>query len=96
MIPGRWDDVRQPTEQELKATTVLSLPLAEVSAKVRTGPPIDDEEDYELNVWAGVLPFKLVAGEPVKDPRLPEVFRRPLTPQIQARKILSDSSRHRR
>ena len=50
--------MREPTEQELKATTVLSLPLVEVSAKVRTGPPIDDEEDYALNVWAGVLPLK--------------------------------------
>ncbi|HEY3038960.1 MAG TPA: pyridoxamine 5'-phosphate oxidase family protein [Pyrinomonadaceae bacterium] len=72
VIPGRWNDVRQPTEQELKATTVLSLPLLEASAKVRTGPPIDDEEDYALNVWAGVLPLKLVAGEPIADPRLPE------------------------
>ena len=72
VIPGRWDDVRQPTEAELKATTVLSLPLSEASAKVRTGPPIDDEEDYALPVWAGVLPLKLVAGEPVSDPRLPE------------------------
>lgn len=71
VIPGRWNDVRQPTEQELKATTVLSLPLVEVSAKVRTGPPIDDEEDYSLNVWAGVIPLKLVAGTPVPDPRPP-------------------------
>jgi nitroimidazol reductase NimA-like FMN-containing flavoprotein (pyridoxamine 5'-phosphate oxidase superfamily) len=70
MIPGRWDEVRQPNVQELKATTVLSLPLEEVSAKVRTGPPLDDEEDYSLEVWAGVLPLKLVAGEPVKDPVL--------------------------
>ena len=72
VIPGRWNDVRQPTEQELKATTVLSLPLLEVSAKVRTGPPIDDEEDYALNVWAGVLPLRMFAGEPINDPRLPE------------------------
>jgi nitroimidazol reductase NimA-like FMN-containing flavoprotein (pyridoxamine 5'-phosphate oxidase superfamily) len=71
VIPGRWNDVRQPTEQELKATTVLSLPLVEASAKVRTGPPLDDEEDYALDVWAGILPLKLVAGEPVSDPRLP-------------------------
>jgi nitroimidazol reductase NimA-like FMN-containing flavoprotein (pyridoxamine 5'-phosphate oxidase superfamily) len=70
MIPGRWDEVRQPNVEELKATTVLSLPLEEVSAKVRTGPPLDDEEDYSLEVWAGVLPLKLVAGEPVKDPVL--------------------------
>jgi uncharacterized protein len=72
VIAGRWNDVRQPTEQELKATTVLSLPLIEVSAKVRTGPPIDDDEDYALNVWAGVLPLKLAAGAPISDPRLPE------------------------
>jgi nitroimidazol reductase NimA-like FMN-containing flavoprotein (pyridoxamine 5'-phosphate oxidase superfamily) len=70
MIPGRWDEVRQPTDQEMKATTVLSLPLEEVSAKVRSGPPLDDEEDYSLEVWAGVLPLKLIAEEPVKDPRL--------------------------
>jgi nitroimidazol reductase NimA-like FMN-containing flavoprotein (pyridoxamine 5'-phosphate oxidase superfamily) len=72
MIPGRWGDVRQPSEQELKATSVLSLELTEASAKVRTGPPIDDEEDYELAVWAGVVPLRLVAGEPIADPRLPE------------------------
>jgi uncharacterized protein len=77
VVPGRWDDVREPTEQELKATTVLSLPLVEVSAKVRTGPPIDDDEDYALNVWAGVLPLRLVAGEPVNDPRLPESIEPP-------------------
>ncbi|MEP6569713.1 MAG: pyridoxamine 5'-phosphate oxidase family protein [Acidobacteriota bacterium] len=72
VIPGRWHDVREPTEEELKATTVLSLPLAEVSAKVRTGPPIDEEEDYALDVWAGVLPLSMAAGAPIKDPRLPE------------------------
>jgi nitroimidazol reductase NimA-like FMN-containing flavoprotein (pyridoxamine 5'-phosphate oxidase superfamily) len=72
VISGRWNDVREPTEQELKATTVLSLPLVEVSAKVRTGPPIDDDEDYALNVWAGVLPLKIAAGSPINDPRLPE------------------------
>ncbi len=71
VIPGRWDEVREPNEKELKATTVLSLPLVEVSAKVRTGPPLDDEEDYELNVWAGVVPLRLVADQPVPDPRLP-------------------------
>jgi nitroimidazol reductase NimA-like FMN-containing flavoprotein (pyridoxamine 5'-phosphate oxidase superfamily) len=72
VIKGRWNDVREPTEAELKQTTVLCLPLAEASAKIRTGPPIDDEEDYELPVWAGVLPLQLVAGEPVNDPRLKE------------------------
>ncbi len=72
VVAGRWNDVREPTEQELKATTVLSLPLEEVSAKVRAGPPIDDEEDYAMNVWAGVVPLQIVAGAPINDPRLPE------------------------
>jgi nitroimidazol reductase NimA-like FMN-containing flavoprotein (pyridoxamine 5'-phosphate oxidase superfamily) len=67
VIKGRWDDVRLPTEQELKATTVLALPLEEVSAKVRTGGPVDDEGDYALPVWAGVLPLEMVAKEPVPD-----------------------------
>jgi nitroimidazol reductase NimA-like FMN-containing flavoprotein (pyridoxamine 5'-phosphate oxidase superfamily) len=69
VVKGRWDDVRQPTEQELKATTVLALPLEEVSAKVRTGGPVDDEADYSLPVWAGVLPLETVAKEPIADPQ---------------------------
>jgi nitroimidazol reductase NimA-like FMN-containing flavoprotein (pyridoxamine 5'-phosphate oxidase superfamily) len=77
VVRGRWEDVRNPTEQELKATTVLSLPLLEASAKVRTGPPLDDEEDYSLPVWAGVIPLRLVAGEPTNDPRLPEGIEAP-------------------
>jgi nitroimidazol reductase NimA-like FMN-containing flavoprotein (pyridoxamine 5'-phosphate oxidase superfamily) len=72
IVRGRWAEVREPTEQELRQTTVLSLPLVEASAKIRTGPPLDDEEDYAMNVWAGVLPLKLETGEPVKDPRLPD------------------------
>ena len=72
IIRGRWNDVREPTDVEMKLTTVLSLPLEEASAKVRTGPPLDDEEDYSLRVWAGVIPLKLTAGEPVADERLPE------------------------
>lgn len=71
VILKRWADVRQPSGQELKATTVLSLPLEEVSAKVRTGPPLDDAEDYALPVWAGVIPLHLAAGLPVADPVLP-------------------------
>jgi nitroimidazol reductase NimA-like FMN-containing flavoprotein (pyridoxamine 5'-phosphate oxidase superfamily) len=67
VLKGRWDDVRHPTEQELKATTVLALPLEEVSAKVRTGGPLDDEEDYALPVWAGVLPLQTVAKTPEPD-----------------------------
>ncbi|HUE83346.1 MAG TPA: pyridoxamine 5'-phosphate oxidase family protein, partial [Pyrinomonadaceae bacterium] len=70
VLVGRWDDVRQPSKQELQATTVLSMPLSEASAKVRIGPPLDDEEDYELDVWAGVVPLALAAETPVPDPRL--------------------------
>jgi uncharacterized protein len=70
MVSGRWDDIRPPTDQELKATSVLYLPLDEASAKVRTGPPVDDEEDYDLDVWAGVLPLALQANAPVADERL--------------------------
>ena len=77
VVRGRWNDVRQPTESELKQTTVLSLPLLEVSAKVRTGPPIDDEEDYSLPIWAGVVPLRLVADSPISDPRLPDGIRAP-------------------
>lgn len=70
IVPGRWDEVREPDEGELRATIVLSLPLVEASAKIRTGPPIDDEPDYELPVWAGEIPLALKTGEPVADPRL--------------------------
>jgi uncharacterized protein len=70
VVPGRWDEVRVPNVQELNQTTVLALPLNEASAKVRTGPPIDDEEDYELPIWAGVLPLRTVAGDAIPDPRL--------------------------
>src|SRR5579862_3256833 len=70
IVPGRWDDVRWPTEQELKATKVLALPISEASAKVRTGPPLDDEEDYALKVWAGILPFSVHPATPLPDPRL--------------------------
>jgi nitroimidazol reductase NimA-like FMN-containing flavoprotein (pyridoxamine 5'-phosphate oxidase superfamily) len=70
LTPGRWNELRAPTTQELKATTILRLKLDEVSAKVRTGPPGDDEEDYALPVWAGVLPLSLQAGSPIADDRL--------------------------
>lgn len=72
VIPGRWNEVREPTPQELTMTSVLAMELTEASAKVRTGPPLDDEEDYSLPVWAGVIPLKLTSGEPIKDPRLPD------------------------
>src|SRR5579859_6369785 len=70
ILPGRWDDSRQPNERELKATSVLRLPIEEFSAKVRTGPPIDDEEDYAFPTWAGVLPLEMKAGKPIDDARM--------------------------
>lgn len=69
VMKGRWDDVRQPNEQEMKATSVLALPIEEASAKIRMGGPVDDEEDYALPVWAGVLPLETVAKEPIADPQ---------------------------
>jgi uncharacterized protein len=70
IVPGRWDDVRWPNELELKATSVLKLPIEEASAKIRTGHPIDDEEDYGMNIWAGLLPIELKTGDPIDDDRL--------------------------
>jgi nitroimidazol reductase NimA-like FMN-containing flavoprotein (pyridoxamine 5'-phosphate oxidase superfamily) len=70
IVRGRWNDVRLPTESELKATSVLALPLAEVSAKIRQGPPKDDEADYQLPIWAGVVPLRVASSAPVSDPRL--------------------------
>lgn len=70
LIRGRWNDVREPNEKELKATTVLEFTIEEASAKVRTGGPLDDEEDYELNVWAGVLPLSVSPGTPHHDDRI--------------------------
>jgi uncharacterized protein len=71
LVPGRWPEVRAPAPQELKATSVLRLPLSEASAKVREGPPADDEPDYALDVWAGVIPMEIVRRAPESDPRLP-------------------------
>ena len=70
ILPGRWKESRQPNERELKATLVMRLPITEFSAKVRTGPPIDNEEDYSFPTWAGVVPLQTVAGSPINDPRL--------------------------
>jgi nitroimidazol reductase NimA-like FMN-containing flavoprotein (pyridoxamine 5'-phosphate oxidase superfamily) len=70
ILPGRWDDARQPNERELKATSVLRLPIEEFSAKVRVGPPVDDEPDYAFPTWAGVVPLEMVAGDPIDDARL--------------------------
>jgi len=70
ILPGRWAESRQPNARELKATSVMRVPIAEFSAKIRQGPPIDDEEDYDFPVWAGVIPLPMVAGTPMPDPRL--------------------------
>ncbi len=70
IVPGRWSDVRPPSENEIKATALLALPIDEASAKVRTGPPLEDEEDLALDAWAGVIPLSLTAGEPEPDPQL--------------------------
>ncbi|HEY0704642.1 MAG TPA: pyridoxamine 5'-phosphate oxidase family protein [Candidatus Acidoferrales bacterium] len=70
VMPGRWNDIRLPTDQELKGTSVLALPLSEVSAKVRVGPPKDEPEDYTLPIWAGVLPLHTTPGAPIDDPKV--------------------------
>ena len=67
ILKGRWNDARQPNEQELKATSILRLPLEEVSAKIRSGPVEDDVPDRELPIWAGIIPMQLVAGAPIRD-----------------------------
>jgi hypothetical protein len=79
ILPQRWDDARQPNDKELKATSVLRIPIHEFSAKVRIGPPIDDEPDYSFPTWAGVLPLDMQSGTPIRDERcqrdLPEYLR---------------------
>jgi hypothetical protein len=89
IAPGRWAEARRPTENELKATAVLALPIEEASAKIRTGQPVDDEPDYELPVWAGVIPIASEAHAAIPDPRMPagigvpaiaERYRRPGAP----------------
>ncbi|GMQ82743.1 MAG: pyridoxamine 5'-phosphate oxidase family protein [Rhodothermia bacterium] len=72
LIPGRWDDARQPSEKEMKATTLISMSIDEGSAKIRTGHPGDDAEDYDLPVWAGVIPIQQQALAPIDDERLTE------------------------
>ena len=72
VVPGRSADARMPSEKEMRQTTILAVPLDEASAKVRTGPPIDAEEDYDLPVWAGEIPLRMVPQPPVADPRLAE------------------------
>ena len=69
IVPGRWNDARQPSEKELKQTSVLRIPIDEFSAKVRIGPPVDDEDDYSFPTWAGVLPLEMKPGPPIPDER---------------------------
>jgi uncharacterized protein len=101
IVPGRWPDVRPPSENELKATAVLAMRIDEASAKVRTGPPIDDEEDYALPAWAGVIPLCTRAGAPEADPRLTagnrapayaRAYRRPVAASPQAQPAQSPRS----
>ncbi len=72
VVPGRSADARMPNDKEMRQTTILAIPLDEASAKVRTGPPKDAEDDYGLAVWAGEIPLRLAAGEPMPDPAMPE------------------------
>ena len=72
-LPGRWDHARRPSDKEMRATTVLAIPIEEASAKISTGPPEDEEEDYELDLWAGVVPLRLAAGPPQPDPLLADI-----------------------
>ena len=67
IIPGRWGEVRLPNDKEMKATKILKIPITEASAKIRTGPPIDDKPDYELPIWAGVVPINTSFGTPITD-----------------------------
>lgn len=72
IVPGRWEEVRAPNSKELDATAIVAVPIESASAKIRTGPPIDAKDDYDLPVWAGVLPIRRSVGNPANDPRLKE------------------------
>jgi hypothetical protein len=86
ILAGRWAESRQPNEKELKQTLVLRLPIEEFSAKIRRGPPIDDEEDYKFPTWAGVIPLEMVPGPPINDPRLDPKTPVPLYARAYSRK----------
>jgi nitroimidazol reductase NimA-like FMN-containing flavoprotein (pyridoxamine 5'-phosphate oxidase superfamily) len=77
VLPGRWDDTREPNQGELAQTALIELPLDETSAKIRTGPPADEEEDYDMSVWAGLLPLELTPQPPLDDPKLRDGVERP-------------------
>lgn len=72
ILPGRWEDARRPNKKEIDSTSVVSINIEEASAKIRTGPPLDDEDDYSLSIWAGVLPLQVNKRIPVEDPKLEE------------------------
>ena len=98
LFPGRWDMLRPVTAQEMKATTVLSMPLEEVSAKVRVGPPKDDDEDYALPIWAGVLPIRTVIGAAVPDAKLAPGIKRPahlsiFRPEVELDALLTSTAK---
>lgn len=76
-MPGRWTETREPNEHELQATNVLVIPIDEASAKIRTGPPIDDVTDYELPYWAGEIPLRVYPGDPIVDPKLADSISMP-------------------
>jgi nitroimidazol reductase NimA-like FMN-containing flavoprotein (pyridoxamine 5'-phosphate oxidase superfamily) len=95
VVPGRWNDVRDPSEAEIRATMVLALPLNEASAKVRTGPPIDDEKDYALSTWAGVVPLSLDAHAPIADPSLPAGISSPSYAQFYRRRPFKGGTNER-
>ena len=86
VIPGRWDDARQPTDKELSATSILRIPLDEMSAKIRSGPVEDNADDYALNVWAGVVPLTSIASEPLRDDRCDPAIPTPAYAQRYSRK----------
>ena len=88
LLPGRWSDARQPNQKELKATSVVAIPIESASAKIRTGPPVDDEEDYMLPVWAGILPLVQSFGIPEADGRLADDI---IVPEYLARYVASRS-----
>jgi len=83
VAPGRWEEVREPNEKELAATSVLALPLLEVSAKIRSGPPLDSEDEWSAPVWAGVVPLTINVGEPIPDGHAP-----PGIPSVDARRFI--------
>lgn len=89
---GRWADARKPTRKELKATSVVSIPIESAAAKVRSGPPMDDDEDYDLPIWAGVLPLTLRAGTPIPDPRLGRGLTTPAYVRRYKRGVRADAS----